>query len=368
MAYQENAYGVETTAQVVVGLFKNANDAHQAVTQLKGNGFTSNQIGAAFRSDTREGYEGYNDRSTASGAAVVPEHESWWEKVKEAFRPDAGAEHEEGIPAARAGGGVASEDYANSEYGYDFASQDFEGSLTAAGIPAQRATYLTRNLAPGGAIVTVRDANRSEEAEEILAANNAKVRYEDAVNSGVSDAVLPVNRDITGSKAPVEMPISAANSSLDETYEEPALANARDGEQNRVQLFGEVLRVHKERINRGEVRIRKDVITENQTIEVPVTHEELLLERVPVSGNTPAPSANIGRDQEIRIPLSEETVRLDKQPVVREEVIVGKRDVSDVASLSENVRHEELRVDSDVDTPKRAVTGEELSEDVRRRG
>ena len=62
------------------------------------------------------------------------------------------------------------------------------------------------------------------------------------------------------------------------------------------------MRVHKERINRGEVRVRKDVVTENQTIEVPVTREELVLERVAVSGNTPAPSANIGSGQEIRIP------------------------------------------------------------------
>ena len=73
-----------------------------------------------------------------------------------------------------------------------------------------------------------------------------------------------------------------------------------------MQLFGEVLRVHKERINQREVRVRKDVITENQTIDVPVMREELVLERVAVSGNTPAPSANIGRGQEIRVPLSEE--------------------------------------------------------------
>jgi uncharacterized protein (TIGR02271 family) len=135
-----------------------------------------------------------------------------------------------------------------------------------------------------------------------------------------------------------------------------------------VQLFGEVLRVHKERISRGEVRLRKDVVTENQTIEVPVTREELVLERVAVSPNTPATSATIGRSQEIRVPLSEDSVRVEKQPVITEEVVVGKREVSDVARVSDEVRREELRVDSDLDTPKRTAAGEDLPADRRRRG
>ena len=104
------------------------------------------------------------------------------------------------------------------------------------------------------------------------------------------------------------------------------------------------------------------------TIEVPVMREELVLERVSVSGNTPAPSANIGRSQEIRVPLSEEKVRLEKQPVVTEEVNVGKREVADVEKVSADVRHEELRVDPDPEIRKRSATGEELAEDVRRHG
>jgi uncharacterized protein (TIGR02271 family) len=87
-----------------------------------------------------------------------------------------------------------------------------------------------------------------------------------------------------------------------------------------------------------------------------------------VAPNTPASSANIGRSQEIRVPLSEDSVRVEKQPVVREEVIVGKREVSDVARVNDDVRHEELRVDSDAATPKRTAAGEDLPGDLRRRG
>ena len=42
----------------------------------------------------------------------------------------------------------------------------------------------------------------------------------------------------------------------------------------RIQLLGEILRVHKERVSRGEVRLRKEVVTEQQNIEVPTTREE----------------------------------------------------------------------------------------------
>ena len=81
-------------------------------------------------------------------------------------------------------------------------------------------------------------------------------------------------------------------------------------------------------------------------------------ERVPPSGQSA--TGEIGKDQEIRVPLSEERVRTEKQPVVTDEVRVGKRAVQHTENVSDDVRHEELRVDKegdvDVDsqaTPKR---------------
>ena len=359
MEYQANAGGVGTPAQVVVGLFNNANDAHLAVTQLRANGFSSQQIGAAFRSDARESY---GDRSLSNSSAGVPAHESWWEKVKDAFRTDDRAEDTARVRTSNSEEGIDSEEYARSEYDYDFAGEDFAGSLAAAGIPAQRAAYLSHNLAPGGAIVTVRDADRSHEAEQILSANKARIRYEEAAGEDVMQ-MIPIGDRAVASESMTDRELAVP------AYAERSLHDEATAAGDRVQLFGEVLRVHKERVNRGEARIRKEVVTENQTIEVPVTHEELLLERVPVSGDTPAPSANIGRDQEIRVPLSEETVRLEKEPVLREEFIVGKHDVSDVTTVSDQVRHEELRVDSEgVQNPRRTVAGEDLAEDARRRG
>jgi uncharacterized protein (TIGR02271 family) len=361
MAYEAtpNAAGVGTTTQVVVGLFNDAADAHQAVTQLRAAGFSSNQIGAAFRGESIDRYR--TDNTTKTGA-IKHDAENWWEKVKDAFRPEEKVETRRELAAADST--LNTDPYARDEYEYDYAGDEFQGSLAGTGIPSDRAAYLSRNLRAGGAIVTVRDTDRATEAEQILSSNNGKVRYEDVAGTDFEDANYRA-AEVAGFDATA----AATGREVAETeYADRRPTDAKNSAVDRVQLFGEVLRVHKERINRGEVRVRKDVVTENQTIEVPVTREELVLERVGVAPNTPATSANIGQGQEIRVPLSEDKVRVEKQPVVREEVVVGKREVADVARVGGDVRHEELRIDSDVETPKRTAAGEELSEDVRRRG
>ena len=199
--------------------------------------------------------------------------------MKDAFRCEDSVERQRESRDAAANTSFEPETYSRGDYEYDLADDDFEGSLTGAGIPSHRAAYLTRSLEPGGAIVTVHDANRSGEAERILAANHARVRYEDIGPNEV------VTNDVVGTDAAeVDAAASTGREITDTGYADrrPVDAANRGGE--RVQLFGEVLRVHKERINRGEVRVRKDVITENQTIEVPVMREELVLERVAVPG------------------------------------------------------------------------------------
>ena len=131
----------------------------------------SSQIGAAFRGRSLDRYA---ERGEATSATAG--HETWWEKVKDAFRPD------DKVEARRQAAADVADDadpYAGGEYEYDFTGQEFEGSLAGTGIPSDRAAYLTRNLQAGGAIVTVRDANRAADAERILSANHGKVRYED---------------------------------------------------------------------------------------------------------------------------------------------------------------------------------------------
>jgi uncharacterized protein (TIGR02271 family) len=215
--------------------------------------------------------------------------------------------------------------YANQndrEGQYDqYDTSDLHGSFTGLNIPEQRSRYFQNRItnSQNGAVVTVNAGDRVGEAESILLRYNADLG-DDAENYNYSETE-------TG------------------TSQQPNQRRAQDleGEQNNIQLLGEVLRVHKDRVSRGEVRIRKEVITETQTVQVPVTREELVIERRPVDQASPA-TGSIG-ESEIRIPLSEERASVDTSTVVREEVAVGKKPVQEVRDLTGEVRREELVVE-----------------------
>ncbi len=235
---------------------------------------------------TDESVEGTTTGTTSKNHGI-------WDKIKSAF------------------GGHDRED--ESDYTY---SDDFRGSLTSTGIPEDRARYFGSSIQSGGCLVTVNTSGgRASEAIAILERNGADI--------GSGAMKFGTRRDEA----------------------EPSLSEAVE---RRIQLLGEMLRVHKERVSRGEVRLRKDVITETKNIEVPVTREELVVERTSVSGDQPI-TGEIGSEKEIRVPLSEERVRVEKQSVVKGEVRVGKRQVQDTKTVSDEVRHEEIKVDKEGD-------------------
>ncbi|MBL8793537.1 MAG: YsnF/AvaK domain-containing protein [Planctomycetia bacterium] len=116
----------------------------------------------------------------------------------------------------------------------------------------------------------------------------------------------------------------------------------RDAYDRTIQLREEQLQATKTPVKKGEVKVRKEVVTEHQTIDVPVEREEVVIERRPVSRR--AANADF-RAEEVRIPVSGEQVRADKRTVVKEEVSVGKRKVQDTEKVSGAVRKENLRVE-----------------------
>jgi uncharacterized protein (TIGR02271 family) len=121
-----------------------------------------------------------------------------------------------------------------------------------------------------------------------------------------------------------------------------------------VELREEELQARKQPVEKGRVQVGKEVVEERQTMEVPVTREEVTVERRPVSrepSDTP-----IGQGGEnIRVPVREEQVSVEKRPVVTEEISVGKQKVQDTKQVSGTVRREEARIEGtgevDVERP-----------------
>jgi uncharacterized protein (TIGR02271 family) len=278
----------------VVGLFRNSDDAQRAIQELRGAGFNADQIGYAL-----------GDRE---GIAHEEHHRGFWQKIEDFFSGNEGYEYRD----TGAGDGTVD-----------------EGPVVGRTLEVPE-SYDDR-FSSGETLVTVNAAGNRARAEEIITRCGGTIEsnFEPVYGSSADYTAVRPDRDVTTG------PTFA---------EEGRLMDRGPEGRRRIQLLSEVLRVNKQRVQSGEVHLRKEVITEQQTIQVPVTREELVVERHPVAGETPA-NAALGADRDIRIPLSEERVTVEKQPVVREEVEVGKRAVQENRNVSDQVRREELRVE-----------------------
>jgi uncharacterized protein (TIGR02271 family) len=115
----------------------------------------------------------------------------------------------------------------------------------------------------------------------------------------------------------------------------------------RIQLHEEELQAQKQPVETGAARIRKEVVTEYRTMEIPVQREEVVIERHAPTGEPGASDLRPG--EEIRVPVRKEQVTVEKRPVVKEEVTVGKRVVEGTERVGGEVRREEVRVEREGD-------------------
>ncbi len=115
-----------------------------------------------------------------------------------------------------------------------------------------------------------------------------------------------------------------------------------DEDELRVQRSEEELRAGTREREAGSMKVRKRVRTDRERIEVPVKHEEVSVERVPLSGE--ATEAQIGED-EVSIPVTEEEVVVSKKAVAKEEIRLRKDVVEGTEVVEEDVRREEVDIE-----------------------
>jgi uncharacterized protein (TIGR02271 family) len=115
----------------------------------------------------------------------------------------------------------------------------------------------------------------------------------------------------------------------------------------------EELRVGTAQRERARVRLRKYVVTENVQRTVPVSREEVRIEREPIT------DANVDRaldgpeisEEEHEVVLHEEEPVVEKRTVPKERVRLGTEAHQEERQVSEDVRKEQI----DVDDPTRAA-------------
>ena len=130
--------------------------------------------------------------------------------------------------------------------------------------------------------------------------------------------------------------------------------DAYDRGRQRMTLSEEQLSIGKRQVQAGEVGLHKTVETEHVRESVPLSHDEVSVERRPLSG-AEAANARIGEDAEIRVPVMREEAVVDKRAVAKEEVLVRKRAVTENQTVEADLRRE--RVDIDRGTATSGTTG-----------
>ena len=109
-----------------------------------------------------------------------------------------------------------------------------------------------------------------------------------------------------------------------------------------LQLREEQLDIKKERVQTGEVKVHKEVVEEQKTFTVPIKREEMVVEA--------------GDEEELRIPLKEEEVEINKHPVQVNEVSITTRQIKEMKQIKEKLKKETAHVEvaGDADVIKKA--------------
>lgn len=121
-------------------------------------------------------------------------------------------------------------------------------------------------------------------------------------------------------------------------------ASRSRGSEEHVTLSEEQLAVGKTRQQAGEVRVGKHVESKHVKEEVPVTREEVSIERRPADRMSAEAGTRIEND-EVRVPVYEEEVVTEKRTVPKEELVVKKHQVRDTESVEADLRREKADVE-----------------------
>jgi uncharacterized protein (TIGR02271 family) len=276
--------------RVVVGSYRNRDDAVSVINRLKEDGYRKEDITLYTNSENIDGLRDSQDIDVQADSAErsteeTEDNRSFWDQVKDAFSTES--------------------------YNYEETAQD----------PAYN------------------------QEDDIL------YPYRDDINSGHTVIVVDNYRGDTDLDAGPTTAAGRSGVNRTETSvnEKTNISDNNLTDDEKIRLKEERLEVDKEERKTGEVNVRKETKHDTKSVDVPVEREEVVIERKPVTGeDSETTDSDIDEDSEsYTIPVKEEKVEVDKKPVVKEEVEVKKERHEDVEEVTEDVKREELDVDSE---------------------
>ena len=139
---------------------------------------------------------------------------------------------------------------------------------------------------------------------------------------------------------------SSYQTGTDTEYAADAAQPTRGNDEGYLTRSEEQLRVGTTTTETGRAGLRKFVVTEQQTVNVPVSHDEVRVVREPLQASDTPDGATIGEDS-IEVPLMEDQVVVHKDIVGVEKVRLATETVTEQQQVTESVRKEQIETTGD---------------------
>ena len=109
-------------------------------------------------------------------------------------------------------------------------------------------------------------------------------------------------------------------------------------------LREEELDINKYRVDTGDVTLYKEIVEEEQSVDVPVFHDQVVIEQRAVDHQpTDEP---ITEEETVHIPVTAEKIDVEKHTVVTGEISAHKRSVQETEQVHEVLRKEVADIES----------------------
>jgi uncharacterized protein (TIGR02271 family) len=220
-------------------------------------------------------------------------------------------------------------------------------------VPVEDATFAGEDLTVAYDKATVKDAPRIDADGALDEDEEARLYSHYGLGGGNSSTASDHEADTTAGAGVVDTDHTNDLSTTSSAGHDTSGPNTDDA----MTRSEEQLHVGTETTQAGRARLRKYIVTEQQTVDVAVSHDEVRLEREPIT------DANAGAaldgpalsEEEHEVVLNEERVVVDKEAVPVERVKLGTETVTEQQQVTEDVSHEEIELDGDVDGTERGT-------------
>lgn len=124
-----------------------------------------------------------------------------------------------------------------------------------------------------------------------------------------------------------------------------ASSGAGEAEYAVLPVIEEEMRVDKQIVETGRVRVTKRIHEHNDEINVPLTHKEVHIEHVPVNKFVDEAPPSRHEGDTLILPVMEEVLIVEKKLRIKEEVHITSRESEVVETVRTTLREEEISVD-----------------------